>query len=117
MEKRRYDRVKVGNCLADLSDGKGFFSGVIGDVSRQGLLLQEIPKRFDSGTRKLIVVFAVERRNFKIVGAPRWVEDEGMARKMGVEILKAPTGWAEFVAQQEPKASGHDAWTGVSLRN
>ena len=117
MDKRRYERVKIDDCLADLSDGNGFFSGTVGDISRHGLLLEEIPKRFNIKARRLTVVFAVAGKHFKIVAAPRWVDEHVSGRTMGVEILKAPTGWAEFVMKREPKQVASDAWTGISLRN
>ncbi len=44
MNKRDQQRIEVQNFVANLSDGVDFFSGNVSDVSRAGMLLDDIPK-------------------------------------------------------------------------
>ncbi len=47
MEKRKFQRVAVKGFEADISDGIGFFPGEMIDISRDGMLMVDLPKRLD----------------------------------------------------------------------
>lgn len=93
----------VGNLMVDISDGKGFFSGTVGDLSRSGLKLDDLPNRLDTTTKQLSVVVSGQGKHFKMVARPRWKKNRNISNNIGVEILKAPFGWAEFVRNFEPR--------------
>lgn len=117
MNKRRHQRMKVVNCFADLSDGVGFFSGTVVDISQTGLLLDDVPKKLNNQSKKLTVIVSTEGKNFKILAIPKWVSENNYSKSMGIEILNAPSAWSDFVRQHEPKELDDNAWATVSLRN
>jgi hypothetical protein len=58
MDKRRYQRMEVSNLLADISDGNGFFSGHVSNISRRGMLLHDIPQKLYDQAKKLSLVIS-----------------------------------------------------------
>jgi len=102
MEKRRYQRMAVGNLMVDISDGKGFFSGTVGDLSRSGLKLDDLSNRLDITSKQLSVVVSGQGKHFKMIARPKWKKSRNISNNIGVEIIKAPFGWAEFVRDFEP---------------
>lgn len=102
MEKRRHPRMGSNNYQIDISDGRRFFSGSLSNLSRSGLCLEGIPKKVDHTTRHLSVVLSGADVNFKILTRIRWAEEERSSKMLGLEILKAPWGWTEFVMAKEP---------------
>jgi len=103
MNKRQYQRVEVANAVADVSDGIGFFSGVVVDVSRTGIRLEDIPQRFNDHATELSIVVSVKDKYFKLQGAPRWSNGNAISKKMGVKILISPPGWKAFVKTFETR--------------
>lgn len=102
MDRRRHDRIQQHYLLADISDGRGFFSGTVADLSRRGIQLNDVPKRLDKETKDLWVTFSDNGKNFKIKVRPRWTDTKAIAQDIGMEIVKAPLGWAEFIMAMEP---------------
>ena len=100
MEKRRHQRMAISNLSADISDGKGFFPGVVSDLSRFGLRLTDLPLKVDSSQRPSIVVSG-HGRNFKMLVRPCWTQKDNNRKSVGVEIMNAPWEWTEFVAGLE----------------
>ena len=113
MDKRRHPRMAVDGLTVDLSDGKGFFNGTVGDLSRFGLLLENVPKRLDEMAPVYSVIVSGRGANFKMTARPRWFIRQSIRKKVGIEILKAPWGWTEFVMQFEPKPD--DVWGEIEL--
>ncbi len=54
MNKRRHQRVEVQNLVANLSDGVECFSGTVSNISRLGMLLNDIPQRPKSQGKKFV---------------------------------------------------------------
>jgi len=102
MDRRRHDRIQLNHLLADISDGRGFFSGTVADLSRTGIQLSDVPKRLDKQTKDLWITLSDKGRNFKIKVRPRWARTKTIAQNIGMEIVRAPLGWAEFVMAMEP---------------
>jgi len=102
MEKRRHQRMAVANLHVDISDGQGFFSGTVEDFSRFGMKLDNVPKRLDEKAGNLALVVSGEGKHFKMKARPRWARRKSFSKKVGLEIVNAPWGWAEFVMQFEP---------------
>jgi len=103
----------VGNLQVDISDGRGFFSGTVEDLSRFGLKLDDIPKRLDETARHLSVVVSGEGKNFKMYARPRWALGKSFSKQVGLEITSAPWGWTEFVMTFEPPID--DVWGEITL--
>jgi hypothetical protein len=102
----------IKNLWADVSDGKGFFSGIVTDLSRFGLRMTDLPAKLDNNQR-LSIVISGHGRNFKMLVKPRWAEKASTQKSVGVEIVNAPWGWTEFVMQMEPPPA--DVWGEITL--
>lgn len=113
MQNRQFPRIENSNMLADISDGKRFFSGYVSNLSRSGLCIEDIPQRMDHKARKVSVVLSGKEGTFKMVTCPRWSWQRGSSKSLGLEILNAPVGWAEFVMQHEPVSQ--DPWAEIRL--
>ncbi len=92
----------LNNLVADISDGQGFFNGFIKDLSRSGIQVIEVPKRLDDTVNQLSVVVSTKRDHFKLRVKPRWTRKQDINKVLGLEIVSAPVGWAEFIIDQEP---------------
>lgn len=101
MEKRRHDRIECGRLLADISDGAGFFTGIIKDFSRFGLLLEDVPQRLNETSSKVSVIFRSDTTHYKLKAKTRWTKKQAISKMVGFEIINAPWGWAEFVMENE----------------
>ncbi len=92
----------VRNLHVDISDGQGFFSGTVKDLSRFGLQIHDIPKGIDEKAGNFTLIINGEGNHFKIRTKSRWAQKESLRKKIGMEIVGAPWGWVEFVMQFEP---------------
>ncbi len=112
MEKRRFQRVSVMGLQADLSDGVGFFSGEIIDISRIGMHLTDLPKNLNEEAQRMTVVISGKGNNFKMLVRPCWATQDGIRKSVGFEIINIPYEWTEFVMGVEPMVE-RDVWEGV----
>jgi hypothetical protein len=90
----------MNNLSADVSDGKGFYSGTVTDLSRFGLRLTDLPLKCDTNQRLSIVV-SDQGKNFKMLVRPCWTKTDSTWKSVGVEIINASWGWTEFVISHE----------------
>jgi hypothetical protein len=97
MERRKHPRVSVDNLTADLSDGIGFFSGNVADISRLGLCLANIAKKLADKQDKLTVVVSGHGKSFKFKVSKKWEKEELFDKTIGTAIENAPWEWTEFV--------------------
>ncbi len=114
MESRAYQRMEIQGLDADISDGIGFFPGVISDVSRFGIRMADLPKRISSDKRRMTIVISGHGKNFKMLVRPKWSSDTGLRKMMGFEILNTPWEWTDFVMKLEPTAD-LDVWDVINL--
>jgi len=108
MEKRRHQRITVDSLFADVSDGRGFFSGTVTDLSRFGLCMTDLPAKLDHTSQRLSIVISGHGRNFKMLVKPCWVKTATGRKCVGVEIMNTPWAWTEFVIEFEPQPV--DVW-------
>lgn len=113
MEKRRHPRMDNLQLTADISDGERFFSGELTNLSRFGLCLDGIPSKIDHTARRMSVVLSGNGENFKLLTRPCWSWEEGRVTMLGLEILKAPWGWTEYVLGLEPAID--DIWAETEM--
>jgi len=113
MEKRQHHRMTVSNLNVDISDGHGFFSGTVEDLSRIGLQLADIPKKLDEKAKTLSIVVSGKGQHFKMRAKPRWAQGTSFSKKVGLEIVNASWGWTEFVMKFEPVCD--DIWGEIRL--
>jgi hypothetical protein len=103
MEKRKYTRIVVRDMQIDISDGIGCCSGTVRDISRVGLCLTDLAKRFGKNIDAYIVVASSEDHHFKFRVRPKWEQASRLSKRVGVEIHDPPSQWTEFVISLESK--------------
>jgi len=104
MNKRRHERMEVPNLTVDVSDGVGFFSGSVRDVSRVGMQLDDIPRKLNDQAKQLSVVISADGKTFKMLAIPKWIDGDNSRKRMGIKIIDAPWDWTEFIMKYEPVA-------------
>ncbi len=102
MENRKHPRIHSSSYQVDISDGQRFFDGTVENFSRFGLCIKEVSKRIDHRARRLSIVVSGDGKYFKMIARTRWTQEKRLRKELGVQILRAPWGWAEFVIAQEP---------------
>jgi hypothetical protein len=102
MSKRRHQRVEVQNFVANLSDGVDSFSGTVSNISRLGMLFNNIPQRLNNQGKKLSIIVSTKGKHFKMQVEPKWIDENKSEKKMGVAILDPPLDWILFAMICEP---------------
>lgn len=105
MQRREYPRLEVPHLQADVSNGKGFFTGSVKNISRFGLAIANIPLDLDNASDIYSVILDGPGTHFKLLVRPVWVEDDGVSKTLGAKIENSPWTWTEFVMQQESLAN------------
>ncbi|MGB3209449.1 MAG: PilZ domain-containing protein [Desulforhopalus sp.] len=112
MNKRRHQRIEMQNLVARLSDGVETFSGTVSDVSRDGMLLVNIPEELNMQGEELSIVVSAKDKDFTMLVVPKWVREDNSEKKMGLIILDTPLDWTLFVMNSEPK--DEDIWAATT---
>lgn len=103
MNKRKHPRISITRIEADISDGKGFYTGIVQDISRFGLSISDIPKRLDKTADIYSIILDGPGTHFKLLARPVWEEEKGMSKKIGAQIENSPWTWTEYVMRNEPQ--------------
>lgn len=109
MNQRRHPRIPINGLQADISDGKGFFTGTVTDISRFGMSLNDIPLKMDPDADILSVIIEGQGTHFKLLIRQKWESASGLYKVIGGQIENSPWDWTEFVMQHEPDAD--DIWS------
>ena len=102
MNRRINQRVEVQNVVANLSNKGKSFAATVNDVSRDGILLTDIPQTIQDHKEQLSIVVSAKSTDFKLVVIPKWINENSSDRRMGLEILDAPLDWILFVMDYHP---------------
>jgi len=103
MIKRRHQRIQMQNLIANLSDGIDSFSGTINNISRQGMLLDDIPQKVKKSQGiKLSIIVSAKGKDFKMQVEPKWFSGN-KSQKMGLAIIDPPLDWTVLAMDCEPK--------------
>jgi hypothetical protein len=108
MDKRRHPRIPIRGLTADISDGKGFFTGSVTDISRFGMSLNHIASGLDPDADILSVIIDGQGAHFKLLMKQKWENENGHSKIIGGQIENSPWDWTEFVMQLEPEQD--DIW-------
>lgn len=103
MDKREHPRMVMKGMAADISDGKGFFSGMVHDISRFGLSLYEVPRKIDAQSGFLTVIVVGQGDRFRLQVKPCWEKMIGLEKIIGGRIEDTSIAWADFVMRLEPE--------------
>jgi hypothetical protein len=76
------------------------------NVSQFGLCVDEVPNKIRHDARRLSIVISCADTTFKMLVRTRWAKEERYHKAIGMEIVKAPWGWTEFVLANEPAGKG-----------
>lgn len=98
---------------ADISDGHGFFSGTVHDISRNGLSLQDIPDKMNTRANKLSIVVNGKGRHFKLQLVPKWEVLAGNQKHIGGSLEQCSISWMDFVMHHEPEPD--DVWGSANI--
>lgn len=101
MQNREYRRLEIPHIQADVSDGKGFFSGEVKNLSRFGLSITDIPIDLDNSSDIYSVILDGPGTHFKLLVRPIWEQNDGISKTIGARIENSPWTWTEFVMRQE----------------
>jgi hypothetical protein len=82
---------------ADISDGTLVFDGTVSNVSRKGVMLLGVPKKFDFYSPKCVAVINGAGKNFKLLMKPRWSKVKGERKDIGFQIISPSLNWIRFV--------------------
>lgn len=83
----------------DIADGNFFLGGRVRNISSNGFRISDLPSHFTAGPRNYTTVISAERRHFRLVATPCWIEstDDNRYMDAGFKIIEAPWEWTEFV--------------------
>ncbi len=98
-EKRRYARKQLNNMTVDISDGHGFYSGFVGDISQNGLCLKHISVSLDEDLKRFTAVVSKDGAHFRMIVRPRWKNNTGYTKDIGVRIESPSSEWKQFVQE------------------
>jgi len=108
MNKRRHPRIALTGMVADISDGRGFFTGIVHDISRSGLALENIPAKVNSHADQLTVIVNGRGGRFKLSLSPKWENIADRQKLIGGRIEQCSVAWTNFVMHFEPEPD--DIW-------
>ena len=112
MNKRRHQRIEVQNVVANLSDVFDSFSGIVNDVSHNGISLADIPKELHDWGKELSIIVSAKGKDYKMLVVPKWISTNYSETRMGLVILDAPLDWTLFVMNYEP--TYEDTWAATT---
>lgn len=87
--------------------------GTVSNISRNGLLLNDIPQTFKSRSKKLTILVSAKGKTLTMQIEPKWLQGHEAIRKMGAVILDPPLDWTLFVLIREP--GDEDIWAASSV--
>jgi len=101
MNKRRHPRIAMKGMVADISDGRGFFTGTVHNISRFGLAIEDIPAKINSHVEFLTVIVDGQGGHFKLKLRPKWENVAGRQKLIGGTINHCSMAWTDFVMNLE----------------
>ncbi len=100
--------MNISQLEADISDGKGFYTGRVQDISRFGLSISDIPSRLDKSADIYSVILDGPGTHFKLLVRPVWEDADGDTKTIGAQIENSPWTWTEYVMKHEPESVEED---------
>lgn len=95
--KRKYKRYDV-NVPITISDGRKVHESVVKNISQKGIMVSDIPKKFDYTNNEWSGVFRMNDINLKMKFQPMWVSDSSEpSLTAGFKISKFPLDWITIV--------------------
>jgi hypothetical protein len=111
MERRREQRIFSQGLSAEISDGIGYYKGVVSNISMNGLKIEDLPPRIDGKSPWYIVVVRDKETSFRILLKPVWSALQETNRLVGGIIVDPSWNWANFVHAMSEKKGGQASAT------
>ncbi len=92
----RDDRFEL-DMATSISDGRLVFDGTVTNVARKGLMMSDIPEKFDFYSPKWIAVVSNTGKNFRLLVKPRWSKANGKGKSIGFQIISPPLTLIKFI--------------------
>ncbi|MDA3834615.1 MAG: PilZ domain-containing protein [Spirochaetales bacterium] len=99
--KNRENRVPVAMTVT-LGAGNFMFEGMVTNISRNGFMVADVPKRFDPEEGKVSALITCRQGTFKMNVKPTWVNSGGMEQDVGFEILGYEEEWTKLLNLLDP---------------
>ncbi len=94
--KERDDRLEF-KITTNISDGTYFYDGQVANISRSGIMVTEIPKKFDVNSKRCTAVISENGINHKFYMQPRWSEEETNQKVIGFQIISPSLDWIRLI--------------------
>ncbi len=96
-ENRTHPRFSIKNMSVDISDGRGFFAGAVGDISRFGLCMKLVSKKLRAKGIYFSIVASKNGKYFQMTVVPCWNCISGYTQDIGVRIIQSPPEWEQYI--------------------
>lgn len=110
MNRRNQTRYTISGITSSVAGERFCFSGYVEDVSRTGIRISNLPKKFDESIASYTCLVEGNGANFKIELEPRWVKNGEYLKEVGFRVLHPSYAWTNFVRKQMPLINHDDVW-------
>lgn len=98
LKERSESRYQITGLEASIADENGVYTGVVADVSREGLCLKNLPEHLSRSKNWLSVVIRRKDENFCCFIKPCWEQtDSVLGRMIGGKLTMKPPNWPALV--------------------
>jgi hypothetical protein len=101
-EKREYARfVPRQDASAEITVGKITCNGLIGDISRMGICLKNLPDMVFGTMEQLTITVKAYDKAHRLSVSPKWLLVTASGSQVGVEIKDFSPSWEQFLSRVE----------------
>ncbi|XOF32194.1 MAG: PilZ domain-containing protein [Candidatus Electrothrix sp. YB6] len=106
IERRKHPRIKLTGYTADITDGSIVYTATVQDASFEGVLLNDLPKRFATTVKgeqfSIIVSGYTDSTHYKFKVHSCWQQQDAFSVMVGFNIVNAPASWKALIRQELP---------------
>ncbi len=101
-DKRVHPRITFHeDTIARIAIGDTICTGLVGNMSKFGISLKNLPEVFSEEIDKLTVVIRKYGVDHNLTIVPKWKAYTETGHQLGAEIAFATSGWEDFLVQTE----------------
>lgn len=104
----RENRINV-SMQSSLSQGNFVFNGTVKNISKNGLMISDVPSKFKCTSEKCITIVDDGEINYKLTIVPTWCNGIGTCQEIGFAIVGGSMDWILMVNEMD---KGKDIWYG-----
>jgi len=91
------------NMEVDISDGNLVCKGLLSNISRKGIMISDVPQKFNFYAPKWVAIIDGTEKNFKLPIKPRWSRIQGKCKDVGFRIISPSLTWVKFINELDGK--------------